>query len=326
MGLVDHICVGLFAIALCLGTLPAYFLSRAGLWWVSCSPKGKAQGRLKALNRRVILLTRFGWRATLAVCCWIRVHVEGVDELRSKPETPGRPRIFIANHTSFMDTIMVITTMPSSQLCKLKILASAKVFKMPLIGKIIKAMGHLPVPFKTDDVDSTNMDVDKAGMSECQQKLEDWVRLEGGGGGWFPEGRLNPGDTHKVGLFRAGGMAMAARLDLEIWGLAFCGNTVTWPRKAALGGRPARIGAKVFCVCESTHEVLRAAGLMDGSDERTQAVCLANFAQQKVQENLDKLVEQGYVGARRPKANSKRVQVQPAPEPVGNATGKEDPL
>ena len=73
-------------------------------------------------------------------------------------------------------------------------------------------------------------------------------------GGWFPEGRINPGDPHVVERFRAGGMwgglskmtptckspsttvlelsvpvavrSLAVHVDAEVWVISFVGNAV----------------------------------------------------------------------------------------------------
>eukprot|EP00971_Amphidinium_carterae_P246797 4901598-Amphidinium_carterae.1 len=71
-----------------------------------------------------------------------------------------------------------------------KMMISMHVFNMPGIGIIAKAMGHLSVPFKSTDVEK--FDVDKAEVEKRMKAMDAHIKA-GGYGGWFPEGRVNPG-------------------------------------------------------------------------------------------------------------------------------------
>lgn len=99
------------------------------------------------------------------------------------------------------------------------------------------------------------------------------------------------GDNLHPATFRAGGFALAVEVDVEIWCVATVGNNVCWPRRAAAGGAPSRIGVKLFKLCESSHKFAASAG-----DERARAILLADSAHDRIKEAIDELVAAGYVG------------------------------
>lgn len=157
------------------------------------------------------------------------------------------------NHVSFMDIILTVVFTPLSKVAMVKMFIAAAVFKMPVVGTISKAMGHLTVPFKAVDSESKDFTLDKAAMKEQMALMEKHI-ADGGYGGWFPEGTVNPGDPHKVRQFRAGGLKIAVNHDVEIWCLANVGNSIFWPKRASLGGSPCKIGYKFIRICESSKD------------------------------------------------------------------------
>merc|ERR1711933_182265 len=114
-----------------------------------------------------------------------------------------RPVLIIANYTSFLDTLLMVSMMPLSQIVKIKMFVSGHLLKIPCLRTIIRAAGHVVVPYK-GGADASGFELDKELMATRQLELQDHVK-GGGVGGWFPEGRLNPGDVTVVGQFRAGG-------------------------------------------------------------------------------------------------------------------------
>merc|ERR1740117_145103 len=126
-------------------------------------------------------------------------------------------------------------------------------------------MGHLAVPFKDVSSTSTNFEIDKEGLAKVMEEYEQHLK-DGHLCAWFPEGQVNKGDCSKLQQFRAGGLGIAVRNDVEIWSITFVGNAVTWPKDQPVGGIPARIGGKVIQVCESSKKLLAAPEC--GADER----------------------------------------------------------
>jgi len=281
---------------LMVSLLPACGLAAAGLALVRVVPEAKRADVSKSLSEAVIVLTSLGWRFTLSVCRWVQLHCEGADEFTRECGSSGRPVVILPNHVSFVDIIMTVVLTPLARATKVKMMISMHVFNMPGIGIIAKAMGHLSVPFKSTDVEK--FDVDKAEVEKRMKAMDAHIKA-GGYGGWFPEGRVNPGDPHEVQTFRAGGFKVAVANDVEVWCLAQVGNSATWPKKSAIGGRPARIGYKIFRVCESTKEFCANAAF-DNSDaeaaEKVKCMFLANSCKDKVQAAVTDLVKAGFSG------------------------------
>jgi len=212
-------------------------------------------------------------------------------------------------------------------------LVANNVMRLPIIGTICRAAGHLEVPFKDQKTSATNsMKVEVDVMEDISRHFEELAK-ENCIAGWFPEGRMNLGDTSKVQLFRAGGFRLPARVDCEMWCMVFIGNGACWPPRAQFGGAPASIGCKVFRLCESTHDMLHEASLLkakdapgepsprsgieasllkakdapgpnglnlhceeaaEGAQLREQMLYMANHTQSTVQAAVDALVSEGY--------------------------------
>lgn len=286
MGCLEGIAVFFFNLILVLCTLPIYLLAKASNLAATCKPY-----RAHSCRRRTVLaMTCLAWRLVLILCCWVRTEIDGLDEFRSTCGTTGRSAVLVANHTSFLDTILLVTFMPLAKIVKVKMFVSSHLMKMPFLGPITVAMGHLAVPFKAKSAEGT-FELDKDLMAVRQKELEEHVAA-GGIAGWYPEGTINRDDTREVKTFRAGGFALAAHLDVEIWCVAFQGNAICWPGSASLGGRPARIGAKIFKLCDSSHSFI-AAGNVNPSDEREASIRLANCAHDQTQSHVSQLVEIG---------------------------------
>lgn len=291
MGKCATLAVIIFNIVLVLCTLPSYFIAKVGLCIGKCKPLGKDSIRRKF----VFMSSLVGWRLLFTCCCWVRLKVTGLKEFRQGFCASGRGTILIANHMSFLDTIILVSLLPICKVAKVKMFVSSHLFKMPVLRTIVEAMGHLAVPFKADGAGG-GMELDKDLMAIRQAELAEHIR-NGGIGGWYPEGIMNKGPCTQVGQFRAGGFAIAAIEDVEIWCVAFCGNNVCWPGKAAVGGRPATIGVDIFKLCSSSKEMLANSGV---TDQRQGSIFLADLAQSEVQKRVVQLAASGCDGLEKP--------------------------
>merc|ERR1712226_901674 len=112
---------------------------------------------------------------------------------------------------------------------------------------------------------------------------------------FFPEGTTNKNDPHIVATFRAGGFKLPTNADVEIWCMAFVGNNLSWPTSATVGGRPARIGVRLFQFCQSSKQYLATLG-GGAMDERQKTIALANVVHDAVQEHVNKLLEEDFAG------------------------------
>lgn len=285
-----------FGVLVLMTTLPAWFVAKIGLCIINHLPQ-KQQVKARAfLSRIVYRCLNIGWYSTTALCPWVNMRYEGFTEFRKGlASARGKPRLVLINHVSFLDSFMVLGSMPFIDIADMKTMASDHLFEMPVIGMLCQGCDHLPVSYKTQKDDDFSVDKEKA--VEIQRKLEDHVRA-GNIGAWYPEGTINAKNPQKLSTFRAGGFTLAARVDCEIWCMVSVGNAVCWPKRAAMGGRPCNIGVKAFRLCESSNKLLKDAAVENV--ERDQALHLANYAQTQMQEVLDGLVAGGWASVASP--------------------------
>jgi len=292
--------VVLFNLILIICTLPPYIVAKVSVFFTYCRPFRPTSTRPKV----VLVLTCLCWRLLFTLAFWIRIRADGLSDLRQHLGSSGRPVVVVANHLSFLDTLLLVAMMPVSRMSRMKMFVSEHLLKMPILSTIVQAMGHIAVPFKPG-AGHNDFELDRELMAIRQLELEEHVR-SGGYAGWFPEGRMNPGDSTEVGLFRAGGFALACHVDVEVWTIAFFGNGMCWPRTSAAGGRPSKIGVKFERLCESSWEFVSTAKGGPGlNDEKEACKHLANHAHERVQTGITQLFTEGipaYQGGRKAKA------------------------
>jgi 1-acyl-sn-glycerol-3-phosphate acyltransferase len=281
----------LFALFVLSSLIPPWLTAALGEFWVQFAPADKQADRRKTLAKVVITVLAVCWRCALMLSCWIRIDMDGVDTLRRELGSTGKPVCVVANHCSFFDIFMAVTLQPLSKVGGFKMIVSSHVLKMPVIGRVATACGHLAVPFKDADGTSTNFEVDKDKLAIVMQDFEEHLK-SGQCCSWFPEGTVNKGDCAKVQQIRAGGLGIAVRNDAEIWVCTFVGNAISWPKNAPIGGIPAHIGVRAFCLCKSSKELL--ADPKSGDDERSRCIFLADLLQSKMQSVIDEFVGKGY--------------------------------
>jgi 1-acyl-sn-glycerol-3-phosphate acyltransferase len=267
-------------------TLLVFFWCKFGGYFVE-------EERLAKQSKQLI---GYAWKLTLLLCSpWMQIQYDGLEEYKAGlSKSAGRPRILLANHQSFLDTILVCATCPISEVAVLKMFGTAGMFKMPIIGTIFKACGHFVVPFKDQSTGAnatSDFSVDKDKMSGVMAQAEAWVS-SGNITAWFPEGAMNKRVSDELPQFRAGGFVLATKTDVEIWCVALSGLEVCWPRKGAVGGRPARMRVKTFCMSKSSHEMFAQAGI---TGEREQCLHLANEAHACFTKELKAFREDGWV-------------------------------
>jgi len=286
MGSLETMGVVLFNVFLILFTLPAYLIAKMFIVTATCMPMGADSWR----SRVVLVCTCIAWRTLLWISCWVRIDYEGLREIRSTLGSSGRPAVIVANHSSFLDSILLGSMLSLSKVAHLKMLVSSHIFKMPCLGTICQAMGFVCVPFKHGG--SGTFETDKELMAVSQRQLEDHL-FEGNVAMWFPEGTMNRINVQDVQKFRAGGFTLAVNKDLEIWCVALQGPSVCWPAKSSVGGKASKVGVRIFRLCESSQSWLKAQG-MDITDHNACAICLANSTHDQIQEHVNQLVTDGF--------------------------------
>lgn len=327
-----------FNLVLILQTLPVVLIVGINNCIIGCFP-GTA-GCLQPLNAKI---TAIGWKLTLMItCCVVSIKKTGADEvMKDLVAKDGKPRLIIFNHLSFFDTILITTMYPLSVVSQTKMMASEHLFRMPLIGTIVKGPGHFKVPFKNQETKKADegtepqapgkkgsvadFSVDKEAVAKVMEQFEEHVR-SGKVGAWFPEGRLNP-HPKTMQTFRAGGFALATHMDVAIYCGVFAGFEVFWHRKSALGGTPSNCAVHNFKLCDSSFDLVKE--LSDGKEdltEKAKCILIANHAQKRMQEERDRLVAEGWVSQLPDDDDNTMATTSHAVQNQGTKTGKEEPL
>jgi 1-acyl-sn-glycerol-3-phosphate acyltransferase len=79
------------------------------------------------------------WARTLLLVSGTRVRLRGQENLK-----PGQHYIFVSNHRSYMDTPVVLASIPG----QFRFMAKSGLFKIPLLGGHLHRAGHIPVPLE----------------------------------------------------------------------------------------------------------------------------------------------------------------------------------
>lgn len=199
-----------------------------------------------------LMLVQFAWRTSLAFAPWIRFDADPdydaqwksiLDAMKKYEEEdvklgrPRRPLFILANHTSFLDTILGVAKMPANALWRCRTYMSAHLFRMPVLSTVCTSIGHFPVHYKSGEDGAFKVDVEK--MELVEKEVNKHIES----GGWlcfFPEGQMNK-SPETILPFRFGGMKRALQTDARLVSLVFRGNPKVWPRKAAVGGYPGKV-------------------------------------------------------------------------------------
>jgi len=274
-----------------------YAVSAIGLFVLGRLPEEKRADAKKRLARLAIVVSSVVWRLALKLCPWIQLDTEGLETYQAELRSSGRPVLLIANHSSFFDIILQVVLLPMAEASRIKMTVSDHVGKMPMVGQIVMAMDHPQIPFKSQK--ANEFEVDREGSNKAMERMAQHVK-EGGNLGWFPEGTINREDFHTLKMFRAGGFQHAVTIDMEIWCCVTVGNPLCWHPKKPVGGRPCRIGIKIFKLCDSTFALCAdvAGEACTPELDKAKREFIANHAHEKMQEALNNLVAGGYTSFR----------------------------
>jgi len=250
-----------------------------------------------------LLLCQTCWRITAFFtpwvwCCasadsaanWkiIKSKMAEADAEALKGDKPYRPLFVMCNHTSFFDTILVVSVIPSKVFWRIRSYMGAHLLKVPVLGTACRCMGHFPVYFKSEKEGSFRVDTER--MEEVGKKVDKHIEQ----GGWlciFPEGTINK-TPDKLLPFRYGGMQKALETDARLCCTITYGNHLMWPKNASMGGFPGRISYSTKVIapqgCKQFVADLRAKGVADERD-MSDAELLAKHCQIIMQEEYDVL-------------------------------------
>jgi 1-acyl-sn-glycerol-3-phosphate acyltransferase len=147
------------------------------------------------------------WGQFLLFVSGVQVEVEGLRHIE-----PGGSYIFMANHTSYMDTPVVLANIS----VQFRFLAKRGLFQIPFLGTHLSRAGHIPVPL--DDPRAAVKTLQLA--AETIQKKKTSLLI-------FPEG----GRSHDGALaaFREGGAYIAIRAGVPVVPLVLLGGSRVLP-------------------------------------------------------------------------------------------------
>jgi len=230
-------------------------------------------------------LTQFAWRLSLACAPWIRTHTTSrskgawADYLQDE-EVKESPAFILSNHVSFLDTILTVSNIPQSTLFNTRCYMGSHLYKLPLLGAICKAAGHFPVHFASST--SGNFKVDKEKMKQVEIDVTKHVDA-GGVLALYPEGQMNGNPAGGLLPFRYGAFRRALDCDARLWALVTVGHDLVWPRKAQVGGFPAKTGLDFQPVAPNGVRALVKDIRAEINDERPDHVLLAEHVHAMMQ-------------------------------------------
>lgn len=126
------------------------------------------------------------------------------------------PVILCSNHKSLQDPITLGAWVPR----KVHYMAKAELFRIPLFGPLIKAVGAFPVK--------------RGGVSKEAIRTAITLLQEGKVMGIFPEGTRN----ESVGMGKRGAVSMAVRARASVVPVAIVGNYRVFRKMKAIYGAP----------------------------------------------------------------------------------------
>ncbi len=157
----------------------------ASLW----DRTGSVQHRIAQVWARVSL-----WSA------WSPLTVTGSEHLRV-----SRPVVFACNHTSYMDTPVLFSTIPG----QFRILAKKELWKLPFIGWYLNRSGQIPVDVSSPRAALSSL---SGGVRALREGMSVFV---------FPEGGRTPDGT--LQKFENGAAYLAIRAQVPVVPIALSG-------------------------------------------------------------------------------------------------------
>ena len=150
---------------------------------------------------------------------WLRAAGARPSTVGLEQVSVAGPCVIVPNHQSLLDPIVHLRALPVS----LRVLAMRELFRIPLFGPPLRAIGMIEVDRESPDL----REID----AEAARDLA--------GGHWllaYPEGRISPDGT--VGEFKDGAFVIAITAQVPVVPVAIHGTDRIWPpgRRAIRAG------------------------------------------------------------------------------------------
>ncbi len=152
-----------------------------------------------------------GWSKKLLEDAGVELTVRG------KENAPPEAMLVMSNHQSLYDIPVLFQSLPG----KVRMVAKAELFKVPIWGRAMLAAGFVRI--------------DRSDRAQATQTLRDvgGALLKSGTSVWIaPEGTRSK--TGELGEFKSGGFRMALDMNLRILPVAIDGTRHVLPAKGAL--------------------------------------------------------------------------------------------
>jgi len=287
-----------------LNLLPGLMVSALFCKIVSFLP-----GETRTKQGWCVKLVQFCWRYTLLVCrIFFRITpTEGTAERwgefekayklnATKAPAEQHPLFLMCNHASFFDTIMDLCVMPASTAPKVRMYTSSYLLDFPLLGAIVRGMGHFSVWFTSSE--NGVFSVDKVKMAEVEKRCDEHLQ-NGGLLALFPEGQMNK-TPDTLNPFRYGSFKKALDYDASLWMMTQYGCATVWPKKAAFGGFPGEITYDLQVLAPNGARKLAAelkAKLPKSEADIPDEQLLSEYARKEMQKAYDALKAKAQAGA-----------------------------
>ena len=182
------------------------------------------------------------WAKMLLAVSRVRVSIEGLDKI-----DPAVSYVFVANHRSYIDTPVVLASVP----CEFRFFAKHGLFQIPFLGTHLKRAGHVPV-FRGDARASLKS------MTLGAQLIRDrGISLL-----LFPEGGRTQGEARE---FKEGAAYIAIKAGVPAVPVGIVGTRDVLPKGSSYvrGGRVVlRIGNPVPTAAMKLHDRARLTELL----------------------------------------------------------------
>jgi 1-acyl-sn-glycerol-3-phosphate acyltransferase len=141
------------------------------------------------------------WAQSLLAVSGVNVQVEGLEHVHAHTNY-----VFVANHTSYMDTPVILSCLSA----QCRFLAKSSLFRIPFLGWHLARAGHIPVPL--GDPRASVKSMQRAAEAITQKSISLLIFPEGGR---TQDGALQP--------FKEGAASIAIRAGVPVIPIALIG-------------------------------------------------------------------------------------------------------
>jgi 1-acyl-sn-glycerol-3-phosphate acyltransferase len=146
------------------------------------------------------------WARWLLWVSGVKVKVEGLEKI-----SPTGNYVYVANHLSYMDTPVILASLP-----EFRFLAKKGLFQIPFLGTHLKTAGHIPVP--RGDARAAVKTMNAAAQTIRDRKISILI---------FPEGGRSP--DGELASFQEGAALIAIRAGVPLVPMALIGTREVLP-------------------------------------------------------------------------------------------------